>query len=134
MYYRYHHSQKPFSPENAYSAPWGCGPNGECPLCDGDVEDCPACRGTGYVELRRGYSCCDTPEALVHYFESRGGVGDEDAPLVVEFSGYESGEHGADLETLVIPDMKHVRWMSWKELKALTKGGRENDSYPGDSR
>jgi hypothetical protein len=126
MFWRVHHTDcPPFSPENASSAPWGQEEQ-ICPRCNGAgyitrrgaEEDCPRCGGTGVVEAERvpGYSCCESREALVEYFEARGGL-PENAPVVV-FSGRVVG-HGPDGEPLVIPRMNHPRprWFTWGQIK-----------------
>jgi hypothetical protein len=126
MFWRVHHPDcPPFAPENASSAPWGQEET-FCPRCrgrgyvvrpDGDELECHRCEGEGVVPVERvpGYSCCESREALVKYFQARGGL-PEDTPVVV-FSGRVVG-HGPDGEPLVIPRMNRPRprWFTWEKL------------------
>lgn len=101
LYLRVHHADCPeFSPENAKSVGWGAWAL---------VED-------GEVEPLEGYSCCETPEELVDYFENRAGC--EDDARVVAFSGWLAG-YGCDGEPLVVPDMRHVYWMTYRDVKEM---------------
>ena len=115
MFYRVHHKDCPeFSVDNAWSMTWGgWGEMAPCPC--GGHEDCPHCGGTGEVDAQpvRGYSCCETPEALVRYFEARSC--DDDAPVVV-FEGAELGR-GEDNEPLVVPT-RVIGWTTYGELLA----------------
>jgi len=135
MFYRVHWFDCPeFSPENAESIDWGLrGQDVMCPRCNGsgyikrgEYEDyCPDCDGAGVVEAQPvpGYSCCESPEGLIKYFDSR--VEPDDSETVIEFSGRIVG-WGTDNEPLVIPDMLHVRKMTWAEFKGiLQKGGKK---------
>lgn len=126
-YYRVHWRDCPeFSPENAESCVWGTrGQDTFCSRCNGQGylpsgRECPECGGTGVVEVRgrEGYSCCESALKLYEYFNSGGRDEPADDEPVVEFSGRCVG-YGFDMEPLVIPDMKHVRWMTWAELREL---------------
>lgn len=87
-----------------------------------DIGACRRCRGTGR-NLRyrrdRGYSCCESPEALVAYFASRGTVPD-DLP-VVAFAGRVLGA-GMDGEPLVVPRLRpRPRWMAFSDVRAVVE-------------
>lgn len=119
MFYRVHrHGIPEFNADNAYSSPWGME---YCPHCDGegyipweDDRECPHCHGTGEPPRQRGYSCCESSEDLVSYFESRGGC-DDDVPVVI-FSGEVVGT-GEDGEPLVVPkSFPKPRWTTYKQI------------------
>ncbi len=126
MFYRVHRNDIPaFSAENAFSSPWGEDINQPCPKCEGTGEyfnsrmqtmrECPDCNGTGQVDIRvRGYSCCESAEMLIRYFENRGGC--EDNVPVVIFHGRQVGS-GTDNEPLVVPAGR-PRWTTYEALKA----------------
>lgn len=93
LFYRIHWDDpSTFSAENTNSRPWG--------------EE-----GEGQT----GYSCCESPADLEHYFDSRGGLPDDNEKCVVEFSGTIVG-YDMDNQPRVIPDMRYVRWMTVREL------------------
>ena len=80
-FYRLHwQDAPPFNAENASTAPWG--------------ED--------VVERLRGYSAVKSPEELMAYFKSRGGLPDDTSGHAMIFRGFEVGI-GPDGEPLVIP-------------------------------
>lgn len=130
FFYRVHWRDCPeFSPENAESIAWGMRDHEVmCPRCCGNLFvkqgkyeiECPECEGTGtvYAEPQPGYSCCESPKKLYKYFNSGSRFEPDDNEKVIEFSGKIVG-CGADDEPLVIPDMKHVREMTWAEFKKL---------------
>ena len=96
-YFRVHwDGSDEFSPDNAYSRPWG----------SENMEE-----GEEY-EPQRGYSSFDNPGKLIQYFEDRGGVPD-DATVVV-FDGEWMGQ-GDDGEDLTVPSQV-IRTMTWKEF------------------
>lgn len=95
FFIRIHHDDCPeFSPENAFSYGLG-GPEAR-------LDEAP-----------QGYSCCDSAEDLIDYFECRGGA-PEDAPVVV-FTGRQIA-NGDDFEPLVMPDMDFMMWTDYKAL------------------
>jgi hypothetical protein len=94
MFYRLHDERSEFCAENAYS----------CTI-DGEGR-------------QDGYSCCESIEDLIGYWTGAAPayrVCSRDDQLVIEFSGEVVGE-GADGEPLVMPDMEHVRRMTWGEV------------------
>ncbi len=96
-YFRVHwDGSDEFSPDNAYSRPWG----------SENMEE-----GEEY-EPQRGYSSFDNPGKLIQYFEDRGGVPD-DATVIV-FDGEWMGQ-GDDGEDLTVPSQV-IRAMTWKEF------------------
>lgn len=86
---------------------------------------CRRCGGTGidpeWLRSRqRGYSCCETPEALVAYFQARGGLPD-DTPVVC-FAGHVV-KAGADTgEMLVVPaERPRPRWFTWGQVRRVVE-------------
>ena len=123
-YYRLHRADAPeFSPENAWSAPWGetfsaDGDQYECRTCDatGEAygEPCPDGCDEGWIDCQPGYSALDTAEDLLAYF---GGhcPADDDDPVVI-FEGQYAGQ-GLDGEPLAVPGAT-LRWTTIGELRA----------------
>lgn len=110
-YYRLHRTDAPtFSADNAWSAPWGeafgvDGDRYECRSCDGSGSDvfgehCGYCDGEGWFDCAEGYSCCESAEDLLAYFD-RHCPANYDDPVVV-FEGDYCGQ-GCDGEPLVVP-------------------------------
>lgn len=65
--------------------------------------------------IKNGVSCFEDPEKLVDYFESRGGV-DEEIAYVLIFKGrfVEVGEDGEDIARFV-EEVERVEWSDFKE-------------------
>jgi hypothetical protein len=118
-YYRLHTNPDAptFSPENAWSAPWGAewnqdGTKTRCTRCLPGEQDCPTCGGTGWDDASYGYSACESAADLIAYATEHMIVGDNDA--VVIFEGERVGT-GFDGEPLAIPTGQ-ARWTTWAEL------------------
>ena len=79
-----------------------CG-GGECLRCKGaGVIECLHCEGTGLEPASRGYSCCESAEALRDYFEQRL-IPENCEAEVICFTG-ELQDYGLDGEALVVPE------------------------------
>jgi hypothetical protein len=103
----------------------GCGGTGEGDEwgLDADGEPsgalpCRSCRGERRVACDRGYSCWDDAELLVEAMTYQ--VRPDACEDVVVFEGRQVGT-GLDGEPLVVPTQT-IRWMTWAELVAETKG------------
>lgn len=122
-FYRLHRVDAPtFSADNAYSAAWGetfaeSGDRYECRTCDAtgtwEGETCPDCDGEGMLDADPGYSCCETAEDLLAYFDQHS-TADADDPVVV-FDGQQVGA-GIDGEPLAIPTSV-IRWTTIGTLR-----------------
>jgi len=82
-----------FSAENAWSRSWGSD-----------------------EEPQRGYSCCESAEALAAYFARRGGIADD--ARIVMFRG-NAVAVGPDGEDLVVPVDGSARWFRGSDLPAI---------------
>lgn len=121
-FFRVHTTALPFSAENAWSGLWGAdfsedGSQSRCCHCDGSGEafgeECKNCNGEGWEDCLQGYSCCDSAEELLEYFQKHGHTND-DTPVVI-FEGEYVG-NGFDGEPLAVPT-KVVRWTTFGELE-----------------
>ncbi|MFA6691468.1 MAG: hypothetical protein WCR98_05760 [Saccharofermentanales bacterium] len=127
MYYRVHRTDcpVPFDAEHAYSTPWGWQPGDTVTRqCNcGYWDKCPRCQGTGEyteeIDLVRGFSCCESAEELIDYFEARGGC-DDNQPVAI-FEG-DFTDSGSDNEPCVVPT-KIVEWTTYAGLKRRVKTG-----------
>ena len=85
-----------------------------------EIGICKRCKGTGRNKRWKresGYSCCESPEALVSYFNARGGAAAN--ARVVVFAGDVAGI-GPDNEPLVIPrSQPRPRWIDYKCVEAI---------------
>lgn len=124
MYWRVHwDAPGTFSPENAWSAPWGTASTAdECALCDEDGEmfdealnEFVPCPYHGQANRSEGYSCCESRQALVEYFAARGGCAGRQR--IVIFAG-QVASFGPDMEALVVPTMTkpRPRWTTWGRI------------------
>ena len=117
-YYRLHRDDAPaLTADNAWSVQIGCAveahPDREvCLACDAADGVCAACEGRGWIDARRGYSVCDSAEALVAYVDRHGLPGQR----VAIIRGREVGV-GYDNESLVVP--ARVRWTTIDVVRAV---------------
>lgn len=160
IYYRCHLSSLPFSPENAYSSPWGTGEDGTCGVCQGvgKVEKpyqdtCWECGGAGegcgcdhgimtyYREVPCPY-CQGTGKAkrLRGYscFKSPEALsnyfflrgGMSDNATVVIFTGEQVGV-GPDGEPLVVPKtFPRPRFITWGQMQDILVRRQEIPASP----
>ncbi len=137
VFYRIHWCDAPaFSPENAYSLPWGMWQwvNTSCDFCDPDSPspDCLLCSGTGKITPLEGYSCCNSMTDLVRYFDDGGRVGlfeciRSGAGKVYAFTAdWINPRRGPDGEPLVVPG-DFVLELSLEDVEAILEAEEEGE-------
>lgn len=94
----------------------------DCERCEGagQISECSRCDGTGWEDCLRGYSCCESAEDLIRYYDEPGREGKIPADeQVVVFEGWQAGI-GFDDEPTAVPE--HViETLPWAEFVARHK-------------